>query len=71
MVGVADAAVPEPAGTIHLIESKLNSRAHYDDPGSYINQNFHNGGWNIAFADGHAKWLNRVPRGMFTLAGGD
>ena len=57
MVGVKDAAVEDVAGTIHFIEAGLNSRAHCGDPGSYIYQANHNGGWNIAFVDGHAKWL--------------
>jgi len=57
MVGAKDSGVKDPAGTIHFIEAGLNSRAHCGDPGSYINQANHNNGWNIAFADGHAKWL--------------
>jgi prepilin-type N-terminal cleavage/methylation domain-containing protein/prepilin-type processing-associated H-X9-DG protein len=57
MGGVADAAVQDAANTIHLIESKANYQAVDTDPGSYIYQNFHNGGWNISFVDGHAKWM--------------
>ncbi len=57
MAGVAEASVQNPAGTIHIIESKLNYQAVNTDPGSYINQKFHNNGWNIAFADGHVKWM--------------
>ncbi len=57
MIGVKDAKVKDPTGTIHFIDAKLNSRAHYSDPGSYIHQANHNDGWNIAFADWHAKWM--------------
>ena len=35
----------------------MNSRAHCTDPGSYLSQANHNQGWNIAFVDGHVKWL--------------
>jgi prepilin-type N-terminal cleavage/methylation domain-containing protein/prepilin-type processing-associated H-X9-DG protein len=73
--GVKDSSVPDPAGTIHLIESNYNSRAHYTDPGSYNMPgnpaSHHNGGWNIAYVDGHVKWLNQVPNGQFTLTAGD
>ncbi len=69
--GIAEPLVQDPAGTIHLIESKLNSRAHYTDAGSYINQKFHFDGWNIAYADGHVKWIRQVPNGQFTLVAGD
>lgn len=58
MSGATEANVAAPAETIHLIESKLNFQASNGDPGSYLSNNFHNGGWNVAFADGHAKWLN-------------
>ena len=57
MAGVAEASVLDPAQTVHLIESKSNYQAVDTDPGSYLNQSFHNGGWNVAFADGHAKWM--------------
>lgn len=57
MSGQMDAAVVDPAQTIHLIESKLNYQAVNTDPGSYINQKFHFDGWNVAFADGHTKWM--------------
>ena len=57
--GVKDAAVADPAGTIHLIESNYNSRAAYCDVGSYSmpgnSAAHHDGGWNIAFVDGHGK----------------
>jgi len=56
MAGQAEASVQDPAGTIHLIESKANYQATDADAGSYINQKFHNNGWNVAFADGHVKW---------------
>ena len=46
-----------PAETIDIIESKANYQAVNTDPGSYINQKHHNGGWNVGFADGHAKWM--------------
>jgi len=57
MAGVADAAVLDPAQTIHLIESKSNYQAVNTDPGSYTNNANHNQGWNISFVDGHAKWM--------------
>jgi len=57
MSGAIDSAVVDPANTIHLIESKLNYQAANTDPGSYINQKFHFDGWNMAFADGHVKWM--------------
>jgi prepilin-type N-terminal cleavage/methylation domain-containing protein/prepilin-type processing-associated H-X9-DG protein len=57
MLGLKDSAVKDPSGTIHFIEAGLNSRADCGDPGSYLSQANHNDGWNIAFADGHAKWL--------------
>ena len=57
MANVKDSAVLDPANTIHLIESKANYQAVNTDPGSYINQKHHNGGWNMSFADGHAKWM--------------
>jgi len=31
----------------------------------------HNDGFNVAFADGHAKWLNTSQPGMWTTIGGD
>jgi len=78
MAGQADANVADPAGTLNLVESKLNYQAAYSDPGSYVNQKFHNEGWNVSFVDGHAKWLKGAPRpgqtyfeiqpGYFTLA---
>jgi len=71
MGGQMDANVLDPARTIQLIESKLNYQATYTDPGSYRNQKFHNEGWNMAFADGHAKWLKsdpELPAAYFTLA---
>jgi prepilin-type N-terminal cleavage/methylation domain-containing protein/prepilin-type processing-associated H-X9-DG protein len=61
IVGVKDAVVADPAGTIHMIESNYNSRADFWDPGSYNMPgnpaSRHNEGWNIAFADGHVKWM--------------
>jgi prepilin-type N-terminal cleavage/methylation domain-containing protein/prepilin-type processing-associated H-X9-DG protein len=57
MVGVSDNSVLDPTGTIHFLDAGLNSRAHCGDPGSYLNQANHNAGWNIAFADGHVKWM--------------
>ena len=57
MAGAKESAVQAPAETIDLIESKLNYQAVNTDPGSYINQKNHNGGWNVGFADGHAKWM--------------
>jgi len=61
MDGVKDSAVGDPAGTIHLIESNYNTRADYWDPGSYNmpgnSAARHNEGWNIAFVDGHVKWM--------------
>ena len=75
MCGVADAAVNDPAGTIHVMESNYNTRAHYTDAGSYNMPgnpaSRHNNGWNIAFADGHVKWYNTIQNGMFTLVAGD
>ena len=57
MSGVADAIVVAPPQTIHIIESKLNYQAVNSDPGSYISNKFHFEGWNVAFADGHTKWM--------------
>jgi len=61
MVGVALAAVIEPASTIHVIESNYNTRAHYTDQGSYAMPgnpaSRHNEGWNVGWADGHGKWM--------------
>ncbi|MDI9586046.1 MAG: prepilin-type N-terminal cleavage/methylation domain-containing protein [Acidobacteriota bacterium] len=57
MGGAKDSTVVDPANTIHVIESKANYQAVNTDPGSYINQKHHNGGWNMSFADGHAKWM--------------
>ena len=61
MDGQPDSAVLDPARTMHLIESKANSEANFTDPGSYINNANHNTGWNLAFVDGHAKWLKGIP----------
>ncbi len=57
-----DSAVKDPSGTIHLIESNYNSRAHYTDQGSYSMPgnpaSWHvDGAWNVGFYDGHAKLL--------------
>ena len=76
MVGIKNADVQDASGTIHLIESNYNSRAHPTDRGSYDmgsgnGANRHNEGWNVSFADGHAKWLKPVKDGMFTLVTGD
>ena len=76
MVGVKDSSVQDPAGTIHVMESNYNSRAHYTDAGSYNmsggrGSNWHNSGWNIGYADGHVKWANNIQNGWFTLAAGD
>jgi prepilin-type N-terminal cleavage/methylation domain-containing protein/prepilin-type processing-associated H-X9-DG protein len=74
-VGTSDSQIADPAGTIHIMESNYNSRAHYTDPGSYnmpgTPASRHNNGWNIAFADGHVKWYNTIQNGMFTIAAGD
>jgi len=59
MNGVKESSVDDVARTIHLVESKANCQATYTDAGSYLNQDFHNDGWNCAFVDGHAKWMNR------------
>lgn len=57
MAGAKESTVVAPAETIDIIESKANYQAVNTDPGSYINQKQHNGGWNVGFADGHAKWM--------------
>lgn len=54
--------VVDAAGTIHMMENQLNTRAHFDDPNSYNcaapnSAARHNEGWNVEFCDGHAKWL--------------
>ncbi len=75
MVGVKDAKVKDPAGTIHIMESNYNTRAHYTDPGSYNMSgnpaSRHNDGWNIGYADGHVKWQGTIKNGWFTLTEGD
>ncbi|MBC7288568.1 MAG: hypothetical protein H5T86_11120, partial [Armatimonadetes bacterium] len=61
MNGVKLAQVEDVANTIFFIESGLNTQAAYEDPGSYVGQANHNGGWNIAFVDGHVKWMRGEP----------
>ncbi len=75
MVGIKESNVADPAGTIHLMESNYNSRADFGDPGSYAMPgnpaSRHNDGWNVAFADGHGKWLksdHTSPGGYIDLA---
>ena len=78
-VGVKMADIQDGSGTIHFMEEQYNSRVDYNDSGSYDmggvgdprSARRHNNGWNVEFCDGHAKWLNTVPTGMFTLAAGD
>ena len=57
MSGVTDAQVLDPAQTLHLMDAKLNYQVNENDPGSYSSHNRHNQGWNVSFADGHAKWM--------------
>ena len=60
-IGVKDSSVVAPAETIDIMESNYNSEAADCDPGSYAmpgnSAARHNGGWNIAFCDGHGMWM--------------
>ena len=61
--GIAEATVADTTGTILMMDYNMNMSVQYADPGSYVNHGArHNDGWNIAFHDGHVKWLKGSPR---------
>ena len=53
---VKDAKVGNPSGVVQIMDNCRNIDANWNDPGCYIDDPRHNGGWNLGFADGHAKW---------------
>ncbi len=75
IVGIADGMVQDAASTILMMDARYNTRVHYLDSGSYDMPNAsaarHGDGWNVAFYDGHVKWLRNIQPGMFTLVAGD
>jgi prepilin-type processing-associated H-X9-DG protein len=74
--GVPMASITTPANTIVLIDSRnidiwnesltdyWNS---YNNSGTYVARR-HNEGFNITFADGHAKWHRKTTRSQWTRA---
>jgi len=75
ILGVPDSSIQDAANTILLMDAKYNSRVDWADRGSFDMPgnpaSRHSDGWNVAFYDGHVKWLRYVPNGMFTLEAGD
>ena len=80
--GAKLAAIPEPAGTINFFDSN-NHQMFTGGSADYRLLNImdggstsrvaerHNDGFNCAFVDGHAKWLNSTQPGMWTTKAGD
>ena len=76
---VAIGTIGKPAGTAIWIEMKLAPHVDWDSAGhtgyeAYSmnpNNQVHNGGNNYAFADGHTKWLNRLPASAATIGDAD
>jgi prepilin-type N-terminal cleavage/methylation domain-containing protein/prepilin-type processing-associated H-X9-DG protein len=56
--GVKDSAVHRPSEMVQIGDVMRNMGIWHDDPGSYVDGNRHNDGWNLGFADGHAKWAH-------------
>jgi prepilin-type N-terminal cleavage/methylation domain-containing protein/prepilin-type processing-associated H-X9-DG protein len=54
--GIKDAAVRAPSQTLQIMDNCRNIDANATDYGDYIDDPRHNEGWNLGFADGHAKW---------------
>ena len=80
--GAKMAAVQEPANTIHFADAQSHQlftggSADYHlldviDTGSMSRiAHRHNDGFNCAFVDGHAKWLNTGQPGQYTSVAGD
>ena len=71
--GIKDTQVQQPSGTIHIMESNFNTRAHYGDPGSYCmpgnSAGRHNTGGTIGWADGHVAWTRWVENSVTVLGG--
>lgn len=67
-----DADIEDPAGTIWAAECvsgmEFNRRSRLNSNGSGGIAKRHNDGFNIAFADGHSKWMNKYTEEMWTLA---
>jgi prepilin-type N-terminal cleavage/methylation domain-containing protein/prepilin-type processing-associated H-X9-DG protein len=53
---IKEASIGTPANVVQIMDNDRNIDANWDDPGCYIDDPRHNGGWNLGFADGHAKW---------------
>jgi len=70
-----DALIEDPAGTYAFVECNcLTLRPGFvpDVGGRYSHDVYpHNGGFNAAFCDGHAKWLKEHKLGYFTPRAGD
>jgi prepilin-type processing-associated H-X9-DG protein len=49
----------DPAGSVLWGESKVYLAIYSAQLDAYMKSTIHNGGSNIAFADGHAKWIKR------------
>ncbi|NLO06689.1 MAG: DUF1559 domain-containing protein [candidate division WS1 bacterium] len=80
--GATLAVIAEPAGTINFCDSKAHeiytggTPDHHliDVANGSVTHSFarrHNDGFNCAFVDGHAKWLNAAAPGMWTTKAGD
>lgn len=54
-------AIDDPAGTILFTESDQAGRNIAVDPAEKPNPARHNGGTNVAYTDGHCKWLAGPP----------
>ena len=73
--GWKDGALAKPAETIHVLDSPCvvaqQAPNWPQDPGNEANWLRHNEGCDIAWFDGHAKWMkkNNIVAGMWTQAG--
>ena len=54
--GVKEAAVGRPSEVVQIMDNDRNIDANWNDYGCYIDDPRHNGGWNLGYSDGHAKW---------------
>jgi prepilin-type processing-associated H-X9-DG protein len=54
--GQKDAKVQRPAEILQIMDNCRNVDANGDDLGCYYDDPRHNDGWNVGYADGHAKW---------------
>jgi prepilin-type N-terminal cleavage/methylation domain-containing protein/prepilin-type processing-associated H-X9-DG protein len=53
---IKDSKVTRPAELAQIGDNDRNIDFNWNDPGCYIDDPRHNDGWNVGFADGHAKW---------------